>query len=405
MRITLITCFYPPDTGGGGIAAYARYAAVGLTRAGHQVCVISATAKHSKARQTDDGVDIFRISSPFGSYYWTRLPLLGRHIRFIRDLVYAWRVRQTLLKMTADFRPDIVEYADIDAEGSFHPRQLCPYVVKLHTPHAVLRAYYSNKEVPYALGGIEWLEKKAIRQAAGISSPSYYLAQEIEKKMNIAQGCIQYIPNFIDTEVFSPRLNVSEEQPLLVLYVGRLEAMKGAPVFGQAIPLIADAFPKAKFTFLGKDHLAKSGQSQQLELQHFFAQAGLQEHVEFHGHSSPEMFLSFYRQASVFVLPSLFENSPYTLLEAMACGKACVVSRTGGMTEMLVDGESGLYFDPGNPKDLAEKVIGLLRNSEQRNSMGLAARQRIEQEYSLNVGVEKTVSFYQNVLSKTGKAH
>ena len=218
--------------------------------------------------------------------------------------------------------------------------------------------------------------------------------------MNIAHGCIQYVPNFIDTDAFSPFPTCSEEQPLAVLYVGRLESGKGAPVFAQAVPLIARAFPQAKFIFLGADRPDKHGNSQKALLLQAFEREGLQGSVEFHGHDSPEIFLSFYRQASVFVLPSLFENSPYTLLEAMACGKACVVSRAGGMPEMLVERESGLFFDPGNPYDLAEKVIALLRNTEQRKSLGQAARHRAEQEYGLDVGVEKTLAFYNSVLHK-----
>lgn len=400
MKTILVTRFYPPDTGGGGIAAYAHYAATGLTSAGHQVRVISAMVSGSKAKQTLDGVDVFRIPPPLGSYYWTRLPLLGRQMRLVRDLAYAWRVRQTLLKLSVEFRPDIVEYADIDAEGIFHPIRLCPYVVKLHTPHAMLRPYYSNREVPYARRGIELLEAKSIRQATGISSPSLHLAGEIEKTINVAQGRIQYVPNFIDTDAYIPLPNSSDGQSLLVLYVGRLESLKGAPVFAQAIPIIARAVPQAEFIFLGADRAAKNGQSQRAELQQFFEQAGLLEQVKFFGHASSEVFLSFYRQASVFVLPSLFENSPYTLLEAMSCGTACVVSRSGGMPEMLTNGESGVFFEPGDPKDLAEKVIGLLQNPERRKSMGLAARQHAEQEYSLDVGTEKTLAFYNSIIQK-----
>ena len=131
MNIILVTRFYPPDTGGGGIAAYARYAAIGLTRAGHHVRVISAMTSDSKARQMVKGVEVFRISPHLSSNFWTRFPLLDLYIRFIRDLAYAWQVRQALLKISGDFQPDIVEYADIDAEGVFHPMRLCPYVVKL----------------------------------------------------------------------------------------------------------------------------------------------------------------------------------------------------------------------------------------------------------------------------------
>jgi len=400
LNIVLVTRFYPPDTGGGGIAAYAHYAALGLVQAGHQVCVISAKAENSKARQVVDGVEVFRISHPLPSYWWTRLPVLGRQVRFIRDLIYAWRIRQLLLSGNLGFQPDIVEYADIDAESFFHPHSLCPHVVKLHTSHKVLEPFYSAKEVPYARTGIEWMEKKAICSVQGISSPSTYLAGEVAKLLEIEPAAIRYVPNFIDTRQFNQAVEVVALRNPLVLYVGRLEPLKGAMAFAKAIPFIARECPKVRFVFLGADRVAEDGTSQKSKLEGYFAQEGIRGRVEFHGHDTPEIFLSFYKRASVFVLPSLFENSPYTLLEAMSCSKACVVSRAGGMSEMAVDGESALFFEPGNSADLAEKVITLLKNSALRKSMGKAARQRVEREYNLEVGTEKTLAFYRDVIAK-----
>jgi glycosyltransferase involved in cell wall biosynthesis len=163
--------------------------------------------------------------------------------------------------------------------------------------------------------------------------------------------------------------------------------------------LICREFPTARFLFLGADRTADDGTSQKVQLERTFVQEGILDRVEFHGHDTPDIFLSLYRKAAVFVLPSLFENSPYTLLEAMSCAKPCVVSRVGGITEMIVDGDSGLFFESGNSVDLAEKVITLLKDSGLRKSLGAAARRRVEQEYSLDVGIEKTVAFYRNVLS------
>ena len=122
------------------------------------------------------------------------------------------------------------------------------------------------------------------------------------------------------------------------------------------------------------------------------------ERVQFQAHAFPEVFREHYRRASVFVMPSLFENCPYTLLEAMACGKACVVSKAYGMQEMIIDGESGLFFQPGSPADLAEKTIRLLEDEALRRRLGQGARDIVLREYSLDVGTQKTLAFYQAVL-------
>ncbi len=163
---------------------------MGLKRAGHLVGVISAQAQGSLARQNVEGIEVHRIPAPLSSYRWKRLPLVGRQIRFIRDLIYAWRVRQLLLSGKLVFQPDIVEYVDIDAESFFHPKLLCPYVIKLHTPHSVLKLFYSAREIPYALAGIEWMERHAIWSAQGISSPSLYLAKQVAKNVQLEQSRI-----------------------------------------------------------------------------------------------------------------------------------------------------------------------------------------------------------------------
>ncbi len=243
--------------------------------------------------------------------------------------------------------------------------------------------------------------KKAIIAAQGVSSPSLYLGElAVMDSLKPNTLSIQPVPNFIDTEQFSPGKLSNESQSTLVLYAGRLESLKGAMILAKAIPQISSRYPQAHFAFLGADRLAEDGTSQKAQLERFLERAGLRNRVEFQGHSSSEVFLSYYRQASVFVLPSVFENYPYTLLEAMSCEKACVVSRAGGMIDMVEEGKSGLFFEPGNPEDLAEKVIALLDDPTLRTSLGVTARQRVVQKYGLDIGVEKTLSFYQSILGK-----
>jgi glycosyltransferase involved in cell wall biosynthesis len=202
----------------------------------------------------------------------------------------------------------------------------------------------------------------------------------------------------IDTEFFSPASEQEQVQPS-VLFVGRLEPLKGVVIFANAISAIAKTFPSARFIFVGADRNSQNGGSQKAELQSSLISKGLVNNVEFHGHASREEFREHYRRATVFVIPSLFENCPYTLLEAMSCGKPVVVSKAYGMKEMIVDGESGLFFEPGNSADLAEKTIRLLREKSTREKLGAAARKEVLRKYSLATVVEETLRFYQSVLA------
>ena len=401
MNIVLITRFYPPDTGGGGIAAYASYMAKGLKAAGHQVRVISAMGAQSRHRTIVDGIEVYRIKPLAIPYRYHRIPVVGRYLRFINDILYAWEVRQQLLRVAKEQRPDIAEYADIDAEAIFHPSHLCPAVVKLHTPHFVLRPFYAERELPYDTNSVAWIEKKAVRKASGISSPSRSLAEIVALEYNLPSTYCEYVPNPIDTESFSP--SPALDQGDTVLYVGRLERLKGADTFAQAIPVVAPQFPHSKFVFLGADRYGPDGTSQQAALETFLRKRGLTDKVKFQGHAPPEVFLDSYRQAAIVVVPSRYENCPYTLLEAMACGKPIVVSRAYGMEEMLVDGESGLFFRPGDATDLAEKISRLLESKSLRQHLGAGARRAALERYALPVATELTISFYHSVLSSSTK--
>jgi len=295
--------------------------------------------------------------------------------------------------------PDIVEYADIDAEGLFHPG-ICPYIVKLHGSHQVLKPYYTPHEMPYAQRGIELLEAHAIRRAHGISSPSHYLANEAARLYQLDSEKIAWVPNPIDTDFFSPGTESESHGPVSILYVGRLEALKGAIVFARAIPLIARAIPNSRFIFLGKDRRSASGKSQKQELEEYFKKERVHDLIQFYGHAEPRVVRDFYRRATVCVIPSLWENCPYTLLEAMSCAKPVVVSRAGGMSEIVKDEETGLLFEPGDAAGLAEAVIALAQSPSKRKLLGNAAREVMLERYSLNVAAAATEAFYRHVIDR-----
>jgi glycosyltransferase involved in cell wall biosynthesis len=398
MDIILVTRFYPPDTGGGGIAAYANYLAVGLAKRGNHVRVVSQMTPQSIYKTTCDGVEVRRIAPLSLPHRCYRIPLVGRQTRFVNDLAYASAVRRELLRMSREGGPDVVEYAEIDAESLFHPFRLCPAVVKLHTPHFVLDQFYSRKERPYSTGLIRWAERKAIVGATALSSPSHDLAEQVSAEYGLDAERIAPMPNGIDTDFFSP----SEGEPAesqTVLFVGRLEPRKGGLVFANAIPRIAQACPGAHFVFVGADGSNRNGTSHREELLARFEKEGIRQ-VVFEGHAAPEVFRDHYRRAAVFVLPSLFENCPYTLLEAMACGRAIVVSRGYGMREMIVDGTSGLFFRPGDSEDLAEKVIRLLEDGQLRRQLGDGARNAVLEQYSLDVAAQAAERFYHETIAQ-----
>jgi glycosyltransferase involved in cell wall biosynthesis len=91
---------------------------------------------------------------------------------------------------------------------------------------------------------------------------------------------------------------------------------------------------------------------------------------------------------------------PIGWLEGLATGKAVVASKTGPGPEIIDDGVTGLLCDPSNPASIAEKVIRLLKDGDERRRLGAAARKLCEERYSLPDLVGRNINYYRQLLSK-----
>ena len=104
--------------------------------------------------------------------------------------------------------------------------------------------------------------------------------------------------------------------------------------------------------------------------------------------------------ATALVLPSIcYENFPRTLVEAYGCGLPVIASRIGALAELVVDGETGLLFEPGDADDLAMKLRWAQAHPAEMAAMGLRARSRFEQNYTPQKNYEQLMVIYHAVQS------
>ncbi|HXW70694.1 MAG TPA: glycosyltransferase family 4 protein [Methylocella sp.] len=229
-----------------------------------------------------------------------------------------------------------------------------------------------------------WLEarfqtwKRSYEQVAQFIAPSRFMFDSARLRFPDSQ--ITYIANGIDASKIIP----AESDSGYVIYFGRLSAEKGVKTLlrahaasGQAWPLVIAGtgplsqelitnFPDAKFL----------GHIQGADLQHAIA------------------------AASIVVVPSeWYENSPLSVLEAMAYGKPIIASRIGGIPELVVDGVTGVLFEPGDIKVLQREIIALIGDQEKRGRLGKAARTRVETNFSLKRHNKELLSLYVRLCS------
>ena len=99
----------------------------------------------------------------------------------------------------------------------------------------------------------------------------------------------------------------------------------------------------------------------------------------------------------VFVLPSLEEGMPQSLLQALAMERAVVASSVGGVPEVICDGQTGFLVSSQDPAALAEKIGMLLRDPDQRRAFGQGGRRAIADHYSLDAMLQKTEQLYSHL--------
>jgi glycosyltransferase involved in cell wall biosynthesis len=107
-----------------------------------------------------------------------------------------------------------------------------------------------------------------------------------------------------------------------------------------------------------------------------------------------------YSNSSIFVLPSLIESFPFSILEAMSSGSAVIASNVGGVPEIIDDEVDGLLVQPGNPEILAKKILFLLDNESETKKLSKKAREKILGEFTSEIMSNRTEKIYEQILKE-----
>jgi len=392
--------WYPPESGWGGVAMYNRAIANAYREVGHEVTVIARrNDDQTPADAKIDGIRIKRLLTR-DRYYLRRMPLAGYYSRACQQLFYSWRIRHALAQLHQAHPIDIVEFAEINAEGFFFARApWVPFVVRCHTPTFVLSDFFKADELPFDTKLISACEQQTIRRAHALTAPSSDMAQRIAEATGVARDQIAVIPNPLAVAASNGNGLKSKAKKGIsptILYVGRIERAKGIGVLAAAIPEVLGRVPQAHFVVAGYDRPTSRGTSQQRELEEAFACAGVSANVEFAGAVEQSKLPALYEGADLCVVPALqYESFSYTCAQAMAAGKPVVATRIGGMSETLGNGLAGVLVDPDDPSQLAQAIVDLLHDNEKRNVMGQAGREKAARDFEPAAVAQRNLEVYE----------
>jgi len=253
----------------------------------------------------------------------------------------------------------------------------------------------ATEHLPMALAGRRWtlLERFVSSAVDCYLAVSHHIFYRLRERLRLPEGKVKLVRNGIPLDVYShpsdkgfrATLNTSCDRPI-VLTVARLDPQKGHRYLIEA----AVNVPGALFLLAGDGPERSALEAKSVEL-------GLSDRVVFlgHRHDVPD----FLAMCDLFVLPSLYEGLPLSVLEAMAAGKPVVATDIEGTSEAVVHQETGLLVPPANPLALAEAIRALLSDSLLSRQMGQAGKNKARRDFSAEVMMRQIADIYEELLS------
>jgi glycosyltransferase involved in cell wall biosynthesis len=401
MRIAILSYEYPPETGFGGIGTYAFYQARALAKNGHDVHVFAGSTKPGVFHSEHEGVKVTRVkrdgmvSGLLGDARKKRAWWFQNRITTGADAF------SVLAKEHARKPFDFVESPECGADAMVATTFLSvPTAVRFHSPARLIMNIYDTPKIDRVLTA--FAEQLGINQAAVLTSCSQFLADEVKNKMQ-ERDPIWVIPNGIDVPMFDrdegidvhARFSLPKDKKL-IFFANRMEERKGIHIVQEMVQQTLAKYQDIAFVFAGRDLFGYM----EKRILPWVKDRQLQSRFFYLGQLDLPAVRACLKASSIFLIPSLWENCPYSCLEAMTAGRAIVSSDCGGMPELITDHRTGLLAKNGDPASFVKVLQEAIEDDTLRERCGRAARAEIEKRLTDVVIARRSVEVYQGYLDK-----
>lgn len=351
----------------GGAEWYVYNMSRELVRAGHEVTVFTADHYGVETLPSEDVIEGIRVR---------RIPLRV-------DLSYRMKIWDGLSQALAGETFDIIhtyDYAQrhtLDALNAARSAGVGTALTVFDVHSSIPRGWY--KRIP-----MKYLDGYFARRAFPLATRILVRAPELMKglpEIEQFESKVRVTPSGVRPESFGTfdgqefRHNYSIDGSPVVLFLGRLNPLKGPQFIIEAAPALVDEFPGMTFVFVGPD---QSGYRAHLQAR--AAELGVSSRVCFTGMISDfRKKMEAYSACDLFCLPTSYEGTSQAIFEAMTQGKPVIATRTGGIPYQVEDGKCGFLVDHGNVRGLAEAIALALRDPAKSKELGARARTRVAQ--------------------------
>lgn len=252
-----------------------------------------------------------------------------------------------------------------------------PLVVTFHTlARAKQQALQDGDDPPLRFT----LECEAASEADLIIVSTPHEKSVLVEFYDVSPERVEVVPPGVDLSLFRPverrqarqRVGLRDDEKVL-LYVGRLDPIKGIDLLLRTLALMQDNYPLKAVIVGGEGR----GHPDTEELEKLAQNLGVEGQLSMVGRVPQEELSLFYSAADVCVVPSYYESFGLTALEAMACGTPVVASRVGGLPYVIQDGRTGYLAEKRSPEAFAPLLERLFADEDLRSQMGREAQRRV----------------------------
>ena len=265
---------------------------------------------------------------------------------------------------------------------------------------------------------VKWVnkfhEKRALQNANGLISVSQFTADLTNRLFGLNKE-FTIIPNAVDLSLFDnsvskvtvpsePVQSLGAERSRSsveagargLLYFGTLIRKKGLLELPLIFNKVIEQNPTAQLMLVGRDapDIISGNASTWAMMQALFSPTALA-NVTYLGGVPYGEIIKHIEQTTLCVFPTFAEALPVTWLEAMALQKPVVASNIGWATEIIEDGVDGFLVNPADHTTYANKIVALLEDPELQKLVGIAARKKVEQKFSMEVVARQSLAFYE----------
>lgn len=404
MRILFISAFYPPHVAGGWEQLISDINAR-LQERGHETHVLTSQYGLSGPQSGEDVARVLHLESDLQAYSPNSLLTQKQRLR--------WNLDQTE-RIIHSFQPDVTFVQilwNLSRGVPWTAEQLLPGRVVYYMPsvwayppdtranywrdpaHEPLRRAVKRLVAPIALRSIKREHARFQLAFEHILCVSEASRTAVAAELGRDPDSMSVVNNGVELDLFHPAGDWGKrdgDRPLSLLFAGTVAHHKGVHTAVEAMSILGDDDSlgrPVKLTIVGSGNEAYEARLRDLA-------EGLGDRVQFYGRVPREQMPELMRHFDVLVLPSIWDEPLARVMqEAMATGLLVLGTNTGGTGEVLVDGDTGMVFRPGDPQALADCIRTVIANPVHAQKLACNGRQRILDHFSLDRMVDEIEAY------------